>query len=382
MSGAAEMTDERCLSDLEGLGDVLRSLGAGSLMLVADRVAFQASGASERLAPLLREIPVVMFEDFDPNPKLDQLLVGLQRYRSSPTDAVLAVGGGTAIDLAKLIAWSAPQTADVRELVAGRARADRPALPLVAVPTTAGTGSEATQFAVLYIDGVKCSIDSPEMMPRACVLDPALTDTLPPSITAHTGLDAFCQGVESLWSVASTDRSASYSVEAIGLAWHHLEAAVRCPDSVSRAAMCRASHLAGRAINLTRTTAPHAISYAFTSDHGVPHGQAVALTLGPLLVHNAGVTAADNQDPRGVESVRARIAMILDLLGCADAEQASREIDAFVRRLGCETRLSGWGISGRETIERIAGKVNPQRLGNNPRRVTHEQIVGLLESIV
>lgn len=381
MNASAEMTDDRCLHNLGQLTEVLATLRARSLFLVADPVAYVASGAALRLKPILAGHRVTLFQDFDPNPKLEHLKEGLARFREQPGEVVLAIGGGTAIDLAKLIAWAAPQNEPLRDLLLGSGRASQPALPLIAVPTTAGTGSEATQFAVLYVDGHKRSIDSPELMPKFCVLDAHLTATLPAQITAHTGLDALCQGIESLWSVQASERSIGYAAEAISLAWHSLADAVKRPDESTRAAMLRASHLAGRAINLTRTTASHAISYAFTSDHGIPHGHAVALTIGAMLVHNAGVTPADNQDPRGVEQVRGRIAQILELLGCEDAFAGRARIGELLDAIGCERRPSRLGVVGREAIEKIAGKVDAQRLGNNPRRLTHEQMVTMLESL-
>lgn len=381
LTGGSEITDDRCLRDLEQLPKVLAELECRSLFLVADPIAYVASGAAGRLAPILSRYRVTCFQDFDPNPKLAHLVAGLERFREQPSDVVLAVGGGTAIDLAKLIAWSAPQYKSPRELVLGHCRAERPALASIAVPTTAGTGSEATQFAVLYVDGDKHSIDSPELLPNFCVLDASLTAALPARITAHTGLDALCQGIESLWSVRATERSIGYAAEAIALAWRSLADAVNRPDGPARAAMLRASHCAGRAINLTRTTAPHAVSYAFTSDYGIPHGHAVALTIGPMLVHNAGVTVADNQDPRGADQVRGRIARILELLGCEDASVGCARIGDLLDEIGCERRPSRLGVVGREALEKIAGKVNAQRLGNNPRRLTHEQLVTMLESL-
>ncbi len=381
MTGGSEMTDDRCLHELGQLSDVLEELRCRSLFLVADPIAYVASGAAGQLASILSRYRVTSFQDFDPNPKLAQLVAAVELFREQPGDVVLAVGGGTAIDLAKLIAWTGPQDASPRELVLGRRQPVQPALASIAVPTTAGTGSEATQFAVLYVDGQKHSVDSHELLPKYCVLDASLTAALPARITAHTGLDALCQGIESLWSVRATERSIGYAAEAITLAWRSLADAVNRPDGPTRAAMLRASHCAGRAINLTRTTAPHAISYAFTSDYGIPHGHAVALTIGPMLIHNAGVTAADNQDPRGVEQVHGRIARILDLLGCEDASAGCARIGDLLDEIGCERRPSRLGVMGREAIEKIAGKVNAQRLGNNPRRLTHEQMVTMLESL-
>jgi alcohol dehydrogenase len=378
---AAQMTDERCLVELTQVADALRELSAQTVFLVADAEACRHSGAEEVLDRVLAPYRVSLFSEFEPNPKYEDVLRGIEAFQKNPADVVLAVGGGTAIDVAKLIAVLSPQPAGPRSLILKEADFSEPAVPLIAVPTTSGTGSEATQFAVVYLNGTKHSVDDPRLLPAWCVLDPKLTATLPPRITAVTGLDAFCQAIESLWSVRSTDESNRYAREAARLAWEHLPAAVREPTLTSRQAMCRAAHLAGRAINLTRTTASHAISYALTSDHGIPHGHAVALTLGPMLLHNSRVTETDCHDPRGPEHVRRTLKEILEVLGASTAAEGADKIDAFVRSIGCETRLNRLGITSEESLRMISGKVNTERLSNNPRRLTEEQLVSLLQSI-
>lgn len=380
--GVAVMTDERCLSNLGQLAGLLDQMSVQSLFLVADAAAFRHSGAEDRLSPLFEKFHVSRFSEFEPNPKLPDVQRGVEQFRRDPTEVVLAVGGGSAIDIAKLIAAFSPHSEDARALVLSGSQLNRPSVPLIAVPTTSGTGSEATQFAVVYVDGVKHSVDHPQLHPAWCVLDPALTATLPPRITAQTGLDAFCQAVESLWSVRSTPLSTHDATEAVRLALANLPAAVHAPTQDSRAAMCRAAHLAGRAINITRTTASHAISYALTSDHGIPHGHAVALTLGPMLLHNHGLTSDDNNDSRGVPHVQRSLNHILDLLGCADAEEGCRRIQEFVQAVGCETRLGELGIRDDQSLRAITGKVNTERLSNNPRGLTNEQLYALLQSIV
>ena len=415
MNPVAEMTDDRCVDDLDRLSELLERIGAKRLLLVTDPIAYRASGAQQRLAPLWLRYPAASFSGFEPNPKLDHLVDAIVALGNRPggavdppdSAAVVAIGGGTAIDLAKLVAWVMPHigslgegalgkdaladggskrdllTARLREMVLGGVRDDSPVahLPMIAVPTTAGTGSEATQFAVVYVDGVKRSVDSPRLMPQGCVLDPALTAGLPPMVTAHTGLDALCQGIESAWAVKADARSLEDAEGAVRIAWGSLEEAVKSPSAGSRRGMIRAAHLAGRAIQRTRTTAAHAISYTFTSEFGIPHGHAVALTLGPLLNYNALVTDGDCCDPRGAEAVRRRIDRIVDWLGCRDAQEARVRFEGLLDRLGCERRLSVLGISGGAALERIASRVDPQRLGNNPRRLSHEAVVGLLESV-
>lgn len=383
------MDDRRCLSSADELGQAIRQLGCHSVFLVADCQAYASSGAETALAPLLQSARVTLFQDFKPNPRLADVLQGVRRYRESPAELILAVGGGTAIDTGKLIAALAPH-ADLPEMELDRlARllltGDQPLSlqppPLIAVPTTAGTGSEATQFAVVYVDGVKYSLDAPELLPRYCLLDPHLTLSMPPVVTAHTGLDALSQAIESIWSVRATAPSTAAALAAAQGVLAHLPAAVSRPDLACRGEMQRAAHLAGRAINVTRTTAPHAISYALTSDHGIPHGHAVALTLGPMLAFNAEVTAANVNDPRGVEHVQQAIGQVLELLGCSDARQGCRRLQEFIHSVGCHSRLGPLGVSGNQTLAGIAAKVNPQRLGNNPRRMTSEDIIAILQSI-
>ncbi len=376
-----EMTDDRCRFHLSQLSELLGKLKTKSLFLVADATAFEHSGARQCVTPQLEGLHVTTFTEFEPNPKYDDVLVGLDAFRSSGADTMLAIGGGTAIDVAKLIGTFAVSAGSPRSIILKSQPLSGTPCPLIAVPTTSGTGSEATQFAVVYLDGVKYSVDDPRLLPTYCILDGSLTAQLPPQITAHSGLDAFAQAIESMWSVRSTESSFRNAYEAASLALTHLKAAVDSSCPTAREAMIKAAHLAGRAINQTRTTAPHAISYSITSGYGVPHGQAVALTLGPMLEYNAGVTEADANDPRGSAHTRDRIQKILELLNCETPAEGKRRIQEFIESLGCQSRLSSFGIQTPEQLRDIATQVNVDRLNNNPRKISEEQLIRLLESI-
>jgi alcohol dehydrogenase class IV len=154
--------------------------------------------------------------------------------------------------------------------------------PLIAIPTTSGTGTEATCFAVVYIDKTKYSLKHSSILPDYTIIDPTLTHAMPPLVTAATGMDALAQAIESYWGVKSTHESQAYAREAITLTLAYLKAA--CQNEVeARDAMSRAANLAGKAINLTETTACHAVSYPITSYFNVPHGHAVALTLASMF---------------------------------------------------------------------------------------------------
>jgi alcohol dehydrogenase class IV len=176
-------------------------------------------------------------------------------------------------------------------------------------------------------------------------VDPALTFSLSPRLTAITGLDAFAQAVESYWSVHSTAASRAYARRAIQLVLGSLSGAVHAPTPATRRAMSKAAHLAGRAINLTKTTAAHALSYPLTSYFGIPHGHAVALTLGQLLLYNSGVAADDVNDARGAAFVRRTIDELVALRGARTPEDACRRVEALTQDVGLPTRLSELGCT-------------------------------------
>ena len=318
---------EGALAEVAG---ILDRESANRLFFVVDESAYAASGAAKRLEPVFRSRSVTRFSDFELNPKLHDIERGVERFRETLPDLIIAFGGGTAMDLGKLIGTLSLQDDSAREIILGKARIRRSGPPLIAIPTTAGTGSEATHFAVAYVEGAKYSVADDLLLPNYAIVDPTLTHSLPASVTAETGLDALCQAIESLWSVRSTSESSSYASESIRLAWKHLEAAVKRPGAEDRRAMCRAAHLAGKAINISRTTAPHAISYAITSLFGVPHGKAVALTIGAVLTFNRDVQDTDCTDSRGEDHVRRTIDDIVRLLGFKTAHEAERGIQRFV----------------------------------------------------
>lgn len=366
---------------LERLRPLLETLNPRSIFLVTDADAYEASGARSILSPILADYTVTQFSAFQSNPKHPDVKRGVEHFRRYPADLIIVVGGGTAIDMAKLIGISAAQNAPVHKTLDGSTPIVQAGPPLIAIPTTAGTGSEATHFAVVYIDGQKYSLAHPHILPDYALVDPNLTTSLPPVLTAHTGLDALCQAVESLWSVNATESSTAYAEEALTLVWHNLEPAVQHPTPEIRHDMSRAAHLAGCAINISKTTAPHAISYTLTSRFNVPHGLAVALILGAILVYNSQVTNQDATDPRGPEHVQKTISKINRLLGCTDAVESHQKIHALMRTIGCPIQLREVGVQTHSDIQTLVDNVNIERLSNNPRALTAGTLRGILEGV-
>lgn len=337
------------------------------ILLVTGRASYTASGAEEALTPVLDGYTVSRFSEFQVNPRIEDVERGVAMLRGLGCDLVIGIGGGTALDIAKSVRLLAAQESEPRSYVTGGTPISRRGSPLIAIPTTAGSGSEATQFAVVYVDGVKHSLDHPWVLPDYSVVDPALSFSLPAEITASTGMDALAHAAESYWSVRSTEESRRYALEALSLVVTHLVEAVTRPSRESRSAMTRAAHLAGMAINISRTTACHAISYPITTHFGVPHGHAVALTLPQILVYNAGVTKDDLADERGVAWVRDSVRTLSQVIGAPDATGAADRLLQLMRAISLETSLERLGI---RNVDAIVAEAFNQRLGNNPRRLT------------
>ncbi len=366
---------------LEQLSSYLHAAQVQRLFMVADQPAYEASGAAARLAVTLQSLDCDRFRDFAPNPQFDDAVRGLTQFRSAAYDMIIAIGGGTAIDLAKLVKCFGTNPSPPRDLILKPDQIQGAEIPLVAIPTTAGTGSEATQFAVVYLDDEKHSLAHPSLRPDVTVLDPTLTYSMPPGLTAATGLDALAQAMESIWSVRATDDSMNLAEQALRLGRVHLRAAVREPTPESRAAMCAAANFAGKAINISRTTAPHALSYAITSRFGVPHGIAVALTIAPFLRFNAAVSADNVNAPHRVDAAQAAMRRIQEAMGVETAEDAADVWLALLRDLGCPTRLAEVGIRSAAQREAVAVAVNAERLSNNPRRTTSADLLDLLAEV-
>jgi alcohol dehydrogenase class IV len=314
------------------------------------------------------------------NPKVGDLEKGIALFRSRPHDVIVAVGGGSVIDMAKMVKVAAPSSHPAEMLVVGKERATDPGVPMIAVPTTAGTGAEVTHFAVVYIESNKYSLATDAMLPEHVILDHDLTRTLPAYQIAATGVDALAQAVEAYWSVCATDESRNYSHEAIELIVPALRGAVGEGTDGQREAMLRGANLAGKAINIARTTAPHALSYAFTTRYGVAHGHAVGLTLGAVFEHNSRVTGADAIDPRGLAYSRDRMSELVELIGVGSAADIRAWHDTLMADIALPTRLRDLSVS-RDDLPDLARAVNSERLRNNPRELTTESIGRLLESI-
>lgn len=201
------------------------------------------------------------YKDVPPNPTIEFAEEMLAKARDLSATEVISTGGGSTIDTGKFVAFHL-------------------GIPHTAIPTTAGTGSEVTRFAVFVKDGKKVTMEDNRLIPTNYILDPSKIVTLNLLQTASSGLDALAQGIESYWSRYATDESRHWSKLAIRIASKNLLDSYKYPDSeFLRFKMLQAANYSGLAINIAKTSICHAISYSLTTHYGVPHGIACAHTL-------------------------------------------------------------------------------------------------------
>lgn len=363
---------ERC-EQLEGW---LSRRGFRRVLLVVDRRAVTSGKLEETLESTFANKDVACFDQITPNPSLELAELAAEVARAHRAEVVIGIGGGSSIDLAKLAALGAADARWADPLPSEATLSRLSPLPLAAIPTTTGSGSEATHFAVAYEGAIKRSVVHARIRPEAVVLDERFVVGMPPSLAAVTGLDALSQSLESLWAVGATAASCRDALMAATLiAPRIIDSAFRPLDG-DRRTMLLGAHLAGQAINVSKTTASHALSYRLTKQFEIPHGLAVALTLGRVAAWNAKVTELDCLDSRGHRWVRQQVETASQCLGTSPQGMPDRIAD-LLRQLQLPASLREAGV-GREAIADLAASVDPVRLGNNPRRFQSADLESLL----
>lgn len=333
------------------LCDQALQLGYRRILLVTD--AFLAgSGLLDDILQRLREggAEVAIYDGVEPDPLFEQVEGGVRALDEHRADAVFAVGGGSVLDAAKLVALAAHNPGDLA-FFDGIQKAKRPGLPLFALPTTAGTGSETTPASVITESGSKRKVvvADGKLVPHYVALDAGLMRTMPPRITAATGMDALTHAVESWLSKASTDSTRDLAAAAVKTIFEHLPRACRDGDDMtSREAMAMASFQAGVAFGRTSVGYAHAIAHQLGRICGTPHGEANAMVLPGVLraygdsVHTllaglakrSGLAAGDETDNlaaerliESIESLRSELQLPLNPGGLA-----AEELDELIRQ--------------------------------------------------
>lgn len=305
------------------------------------------------------KVPVVYFSDFEPNPLYESVVAGVQLFQERKCESIIAVGGGSAIDVAKCIKLYSNLPGNGENGAWLKEKVIPNDIPFLAMPTTAGTGSEATRYAVIYYGGVKQSIVSENIVPETVLLDSNTLKTLPLYQRKATMMDALCHAIESFWSINSTEESKEYSKDAIKGVLEHMEGYL-ANIKEGNAGMLMAAHIAGKAINITQTTAGHAMCYKITSLFNVAHGHAAILCDRVIFLWMAK-NIDRCIDPRGKKYLKNTLDEIGLAMGCKNANDGAKRLVEIFESLELDVPTAT-----EEQYKKLKMSVNLVRLRNHP----------------
>ena len=354
------------------VGGAIRRVGGRRPMLVSDPGVL-AAGWVERAMPHLADVSVSyrLWHDLTPNPKDFEVQAAFESYLESGCDALLAIGGGSCIDVAKAVAILSGNGGHILDYE-GIDRATGPIPPTVMVPTTGGSGSDVSQFCVVTDTArrIKATIGGRALVPEISITDPEVLTTMPGQLTAHTGLDALSHAIESCVSEACDFLSKGHAVAAIQGIAEHLPVAVQDPhDLVAREGMARASLQAGLAFTNALLGATHAIAHQIGGALDLPHGLLNAILLPHVMRFNAETHAE-----RYVDVARA-LGVATDRLdpGIA-AERAVERVEELSRSLEIPAGLHELGVDPADLDQFAVGALRDAYIATNPRPVSEDDV--------
>ncbi|MFI3229569.1 MAG: iron-containing alcohol dehydrogenase [Bacillota bacterium] len=331
------------------LADIASSRGYTKGVLVSDKL-FATNGTAEKIMASCPAL-VAMYSDITPNPMLQEVRNASKLMKEVGADFVVALGGGSAMDLAKFASAMVNAEYDVTEYFYKRQDVPAGNLPLIAIPTTAGTGSEMTAVSVCNDEatGIKSPLNHKNFYASVAVIDPMLTLSVPPFVTATTGLDALSHALEAFWCASCNPISDGLAEYAIRLVFENLETAFNDGSNVdARGSMMLASLIAGISFAPTRTAGVHGCSYPLSIDYHLCHGEACAFTLDSFIKVNA--TAGD------------KLNKLAKRVGFSDAVAMADEVARLKKVFKLKTTLSDVGITD---VDDLAKKCSEHPLLSN-----------------
>ena len=366
---------------IEQIADIVKDYGASRVLIISDKGVARA-GLIERPKVLLEAagIAVTVLDDTPPEPEVEQANAIFTEAKNSGCDMVVGIGGGSAMDVAKLIAVLLNNDVTLRELL-NKAPISRRGLPTLMIPTTAGTGSETTPNSIVLVpeDELKVGIVSPKLMPDCVILDPKMTLGLPPAITASTGMDALCHAIECYTSKKGNPFSEMIALKAISLISRSIRRAFNTGTDIdARHDMMLGAMYGGMCIATSSTTAVHALAYPLGGKYRIAHGVSNAILLPFVMRFNA----VGNEDKfRDVA-----VAMGLDV----DPDDSKVATEKFIeaifelnRDLQIPSDLKRWNITAADLDTLVEGAAKVTRLlDNNPRPMDKDDIRAIYTQLI
>lgn len=360
---------EHCLAEIK---EEMQQLQAENILIIKWNEKALENQAGKELYEAISSHHVTELVFAKSNPDIHDLYDVYQQHKTERPDVIIAVGGGSVLDMAKSLAAilndAYTSVEELREAIANK-KTGIPECPWIGIPTTAGTGSEVTCWATVWDSekGAKLSLESKQNYAYAAYIDPEFTMSMPIQLVVSSALDAVAHATESYWAKAHNMVSDIYALKAISMIMDNLEKLVQTRDKKYYLAMAEASMLAGRAFSNTKTTACHSISYPLTLGYKIPHGIAVSMLLPSLLRINW-------------EQI-SETAPLLRAYGVSTPEGAGQKVIHLMDLADISHQLSQWNVK-EEDLENIAAHCFTKgRMENNPVNLSKEDVVNILKNI-
>jgi alcohol dehydrogenase class IV len=352
------------------LPEMMKQLGCKRAVLVCDKVLLEI-GTAKELADMSEGMIVGIYDGTRPNPTVDNVDQCAALIRESKADCVIALGGGSSIDCAKAAAAVAPVNETIKKYHGTGVPLPGQGLPLIAIPTTAGTGSEVTAVSVLSNEetGVKAPLLSPLFYAKIAIVDPELTYSVPPGVVASTGLDALSHAVEGYYSINHQPVTDALCISAARTIFQWLERACdKTLDIEAKEKMAEASLIAGLGFNLPKTGPSHACSFVLTNKYHIPHGEACILTQ-DYFVRVIGANDGS------------RLNQFASALGFKDANELADRIYSLKKKLGVRCDLKDLKLTEKDVDELVKASRHPN-IKNSPVEITDEMLYELYHSLI
>jgi alcohol dehydrogenase len=344
------------------------------IFILCGKKSFITSGAEDLFKKVITDKEIKLFYKKSELPILEELIEIINNIKNFKPDLILAVGGGAVIDYAK-IANVVDVREDLADLIVNYSYPfKKKYTKLTVIPTTAGSGAEVTSNAVIYVDGIKHSFESELLIPDNFFLIPEFLISAPNKIKASAGFDAIAQALESLLSKKSNTKSVDYASKSLDVSVNSFLPFINNPNMKNATEMSIASNLAGKAISISKTTAPHAASYPFTSLFNISHGHAVSLFFEKFFKFNY-----DNLDKSETSfNLKKRFDLIFNLFDVPNIDSFNSKISLIKKQAHLEDDLTRLNIDIKQSSENIIKGINLLRLGNNPVKIDGKDIYNII----
>ena len=363
-------------SNKEDLKKFLKEEKFEKILIICGEKSFKDSGANKLFEGLFDNKKVNFYFKKYSIPNHLELQDIINFIKTLVPDLIISIGGGSVLDYAKIANTLTSSNNLKEEIINSSYNAKKKFARLIAIPTTAGSGAEVTSNAVIYIDKIKYSVEGEQLKPDHFFLIPELVLAASKKIKSSAGFDAIAQAIESLISRRSNEKSKVFAEQSLKLSFNYFLDFLNTPNHENTTAMCLAANLSGEAISISKTTAPHAVSYPFTALYNVSHGHAVSLTLNKFLKFNYRNLAY----AKCTFDLNNRFKILFDLTKTDNFESFDQYLTNLKYNANLENNFEKLGIDINKNYSNIISSVNVKRLANNPVDLNLEDVKKIIQN--